>query len=152
MNLDRSISAFILIFVIIGVIGIFYLVLNPIPSEKFTEFYILNSDGRAIDYPSNLNVGEKRNLTVVVVNREYSESSYQVKIMQGKQLLKDEKITLNNGDRKEIPLEFIARPSGQNKLEFMLYKLPDTENTYRYLYLQLDVSWNVFGAMELVRL
>ncbi len=140
MNLDRSISAFILIIILIGVIGVFYLVLNPIPSEKFTEFYILDSNGRAIDYPSKLNVGEKSNLTVVVVNREYSESSYQVKIMQGKQLIKDEKITLNNGDRKEIPLEFIAGPPGQNKLEFMVYKLPDTENTYRYLYLQVDVS------------
>ncbi|MDI9436186.1 MAG: DUF1616 domain-containing protein [Euryarchaeota archaeon] len=140
MNLDRTITTFILILIIIGVIGVFYLVLNPIPSEKFTEFYILDGNGRAVDYPANLSIGEKSNLTVVVVNREHSEFSYQVKIIQGKQLLKEEKFTLNTGDRKEIPLEFVADHLGQNKLEFKLYKLPDTENIYRYLYLQVNVS------------
>ncbi len=135
MNLDRTISAIIIFFIIMGVIGVFYLVLNPIPSEKFTEFYILDENGKAINYPSNLNPGEKGNLTVVVVNREYTESSYLVKIMQGNQLVKEENITLNNGERKEIPFEFTVGPPGQNRLDFQLYKLPDLENVYRNLYL-----------------
>jgi len=123
-----------------GAIGVFYLVLNPIPSEKFTEFYVLDVNGKAINYPSNMSVGEKSNLTVVVVNREYAKSSYQIQIMQDNQLLKKENITLDNGARKEIPFEFTAGPAGKNKLEFKLYKLPDTRNTYRYLYLQVDVA------------
>jgi len=123
-----------------GVIGVFYLVLNPIPSEKFTEFYVLDVNGKAINYPSNMSVGEKSNLTVVVVNREYAKSSYQIQIMQDNQLLKKENITLDNGARKEIPFEFTAGPASKNKLEFKLYKLPDTRNTYRYLYLQVDVA------------
>ena len=140
MNVDRTISAVILIFIIIGVIGVVYLVLNPIPSEKFTEFYVLDVNGKAIDYPSNMSVGEKSNLTLVVVNREYSKSSYQIQITQDEQLLKKENITLDNGARKEIPFEFTAGPAGKNKLEFKLYKLPDTSNTYRYLYLQVNVA------------
>jgi len=140
MNIDRTISAVILVFIIIGVIGVFYLVLNPIPSEKFTEFYVLDVNGKAIDYPSNMSVGEKSNLTVVVVNREYAKSSYQIQIMQDNQLLKKENISLDNGARKEIPFEFTAGPAGENKLEFKLYKLPDTRNTYRYLYLQVNVA------------
>lgn len=140
MNVDRTISAVILIFIIIGVIGVVYLVLNPIPSEKFTEFYVLDVNGKAINYPSNMSVGEKSNLTLVVVNREYSKSSYQIQITQDEQLLKKENITLDNGARKEIPFEFTAGPAGKNKLEFKLYKLPDTSNTYRYLYLQVNVA------------
>ncbi|HOI40662.1 MAG TPA: DUF1616 domain-containing protein [Methanobacterium sp.] len=140
MNVDRTISAVILVFIIMGAIGVFYLVLNPIPSEKFTEFYVLDVNGKAINYPSNMSVGEKSNLTVVVVNREYAKSSYQIQIMQDNQLLKKENITLDNGARKEIPFEFTAGPAGKNKLEFKLYKLPDTRNTYRYLYLQVDVA------------
>ena len=140
MNVDRTISAVILVFIIMGVIGVFYLVLNPIPSEKFTEFYVLDVNGKAINYPSNMSVGEKSNLTVVVVNREYAKSSYQIQIMQDNQLLKKENITLDNGARKEIPFEFTAGPAGKNKLEFNLYKLPDTRNTYRYLYLQVNVA------------
>lgn len=140
MNVDRTISAVILVFIIMGAIGVFYLVLNPIPSEKFTEFYVLDVNGKAINYPSNMSVGEKSNLTVVVVNREYAKSSYQIQIMQDNQLLKKENITLDNGARKEIPFEFTAGPAGKNKLELKLYKLPDTRNTYRYLYLQVDVA------------
>ena len=90
MNVDRTISAVILVFIIMGAIGVFYLVLNPIPSEKFTEFYVLDVNGKAINYPSNMSVGEKSNLTVVVVNREYAKSSYQIQIMQDNQLLKKE--------------------------------------------------------------
>ena len=140
MNVSNHFSAVILIFIIIGVIGVFYLVLNPIPSEKFTEFYVLDVNEKAMDYPYNMSVGEKSNLKLVIVNREYSESSYQIQIMEDKQLLKKENITLENGARKEIPFEFTAGPAGKNKLEFKLYKLPDTRNTYRYLYLQLNVA------------
>ena len=139
MNLDRTVSIVIGIIIIIGVIGVFYLVLNPIPSEKFTEFYLLDSDAKAINYPTNLSAGEKSNLAVVVVNHEYSKSSYQIKILQDNQLLKKENITLDNGAKKEIPFQFTAGPAGQDKLEFKLYKIPDTENIYRYLYLQVNV-------------
>ena len=85
-----------------------------------------------------ISASEKKCLTVVVVNREHSEFSYQVKIMQGKQLLKEEKFTLNT-IRKEIPLEFVADHLGQNKLEFKLYKCL-TPKIFTLSYLQVNVS------------
>ncbi|OPX57483.1 MAG: hypothetical protein A4E25_02385 [Methanobacterium sp. PtaB.Bin024] len=140
MNIDRTIAAVIVIILIIGIIGIFNIISNPTPSEKFTEFYILDGDGKAINYPTNLSVGETANLTVCVVNHEYKTTSYLIKITQDSQVLKEENITLNNDDKKEIPFEFTAGSAGEEKLEFKLYKLPDTENVYRYLYLQIYVT------------
>ena len=139
MNLDRTLATIIVIILIIGTVGVFYMILNPTPNERFTEFYLLDADGKAINYPANLSAGEKSNLTVGVVNHEGSASSYQIKIYQNSQILKEENISLDNGAKKELPFEFTAGPSGQDKLEFKLYKLPDTKNTYRYLYLQVKV-------------
>ena len=140
MNVDRTISVVIVIILIIGAIGVFYLVLNPNPVEKYTEFYLLGQNGKASDYPTNLTWGEKGNLTVGVVNHEYATSSYEIKITQGGTVLKDVNITLKNGDKMEIPFKFTAGPSGQNKLIFNLYKLPDTENIYRSLSLIVNVN------------
>jgi uncharacterized membrane protein len=139
MNTDRTIAAVIAIILIIGTIGVFNIVLNPTPSEKFTEFFLLDENGKAINYPTNLTVGQTGNLTVGVVNHEYATSSYQIKIIQDNQVLKEKNITLKNGEKEKLPFEFTARSSGQEKLEFKLYKLPDTENIYRYLYLQVNV-------------
>ena len=139
MNTDRTIAAVIAIILIIGTIGVFNIVLNPTPSEKFTEFFLLDENGKAINYPTNLTVGQTGNLTVGVVNHEYATSSYQIKIIQDNQVLKEKNITLNNGEKEKLPFEFTAGTSGQEKLEFKLYKLPDTENIYRYLYLQVNV-------------
>lgn len=139
MNIDRTIAVVIVIILIIGTIGVFNIVLNPTPSEKFTEFYLLDENGKAINYPTNLSVGQTGNLTLCVVNHEYATSSYQIKIIQDNQVLKEKNITLNNGEKKKLSFEFTAGPSGQEKLEFELYKLPDTKNIYRYLYLQVNV-------------
>ena len=139
MNLDRIISIIIVIALIIGTIGVFYIMSNPNP-EKFTEFYLLGQNGKASDYPTNLSMGETGNLTVGVVNHENSTSNYQIIIMQGNQVLKNENITLNNGDKQEIPFQFTASYYGQNKLEFDLYKLPDTKNIYRSLSLIINVT------------
>lgn len=140
MNIDRTIATVIVIILIIGTIGVFNIILNPTPSEKFTEFYILDGNGKAINYPTNLSVGETANLTVCVVNHEYNTSSYQIKIIKDSHVLKEENITLKNGDKKIIPFEFNAETVGQEKLEFKLYKLPDMKDVYRYLYLQITVT------------
>ena len=48
-----------------------YITLNPEPSERFTEFYILGPGGKAYGYPENVTAGENVELIVGVVNREY---------------------------------------------------------------------------------
>jgi uncharacterized membrane protein len=140
MNLDRIISAIILIIIIIGVIGIIYIVINPAPGEKFTEFYILGADGKAGNYPSNLSAGQVGTLIVGVVNREQAPTSYNLVIKTGGNILKEENFNLKNGEKHEEVFKFTAGPAGKQKVDFYLYKLPDTKKVYRYTYLLVNVK------------
>ncbi len=140
MDLDRTISIIIVIILIMGLVGIVYITLNNNEEDKLTEFYLLGENGKANDYPTNLSVNQEGNLTVGVVNQEHSTSSYLLKITQNSSVLKEENITLKDGEKLEIPFEFTAGPPGEYKLEFDLYKLPDTENIYRSLYLVVNVK------------
>lgn len=140
MNVDRTLSIIIVIFLIIGLLGIFYIILTPNETEKYTEFYLLGQNGNAGDYPTNLTTGESGNLTVGVVNQEHSTSSYQMIIIRNNKTLKTENFTLMNGQKKEIPFEFTAEYSGKYKLEFNLYKLPDNITVYRSLFLLVNVT------------
>lgn len=140
MNVDRTISVIILIFIIIGIIGIFYLWLNPHEVDSYSEWYLLGESGKAGDYPANLSVNQKANLTMGVINHENSTSNYQIKIVQNGTILKEENVTLKNNEKLEIPFEYTAGYPGQYKLEFNLYKMPETGNVYRSLFLLVNVK------------
>jgi len=64
-------NLFLLIFVVIFVCTLIHAVTNLKKGEKFTEFYILNSNGNADNYPKNMIVGENESVIVGVVNHEF---------------------------------------------------------------------------------
>jgi Predicted membrane protein len=139
-NLDKPLSIILIIALIIAVGATIYIVVFPQPSEKFTEFYILGPNGKAGDYPTNLTAGESGNLTIGIVNHEYANTTYQLLVKNNQTILKNENITLANNEKREIPLKFNL-PKGQNqKLEFLLYKLPNTQKIYRSLYMYVNVA------------
>lgn len=51
-----------------------YAVITPKEGEKFTEFYVLDPNGKASDYPTNLKVGEEGEVIIGVVNHEYANA------------------------------------------------------------------------------
>lgn len=140
MNEDRYFSLIIIILLVIGALSVIYIIINPQPGEKFTEFYVLNAEGMASNYPVNLTTGEEGRIFMVVVNNEYQQVDYGVVVKLDNSTIYNEEFTLSDKERKEIPLEFVVLTSGSQKLEMFLYKLPDTSNAYRYLFLVLNVS------------
>lgn len=140
MNIDRTLSIFLTCIILVGIIAVVYIILNPFQGEKFTEFYILGSEGKAGNYPTNLNQGDIGNITVGVVNKEQATINYLMVIKESNQTLKSENFTLNDGEKKELPFNFTAESNGQQKIEFNLYKLPDTNKVYRYLFLVVNIN------------
>jgi len=139
--MDRKISYLLIIILIIAFIGVIYLLINPSPSERFTEFYILGPDGEAGNYPSNLTSGENGTVIVGVVNHEDANTSYQLTVMFNNITQTRETFSLRNNETNEITFNFTANQTGAGqKLNFYLYKLPDTKNPYRSLELLVDVS------------
>lgn len=141
MNIDRKISYILIIALIIALAGVIYMLINPSPSEKFTEFYILGADGKAGNYPTNLSLGENGTVTIGVVNHENANTSYQLTVMLNNNTLTQQTFNLKNNERKEIPFSFNPNQTGNGqKLNLYLYKLPDTKNPYRSLELLVNVT------------
>ncbi|CEA14322.1 DUF1616 domain-containing protein [Methanobacterium formicicum] len=140
MKVEGLISIIIIIGIILGIIGIFYIILNPNEGDNYTEFYLLGTKGKASDYPTNLNVNQIGNLIVGVANHENLNSNYLLKITENNKTLKNEKITLKNNEQIEIPFNFSENSPGQYKIQFDLYKLPDTKNVYRSLFILVNVN------------
>ena len=141
MRVDKILSYILIIVILIAVSSVIYIIVNPSPGEKFTQFYILGSNGKAGNYPTNLSVGENGNLTINVINNEGSTANYQLVVNLENETLENQSFILANGEKKEIPLTFQPKQSGnQQKLEFILYKLPNKKQSYRYLDLLINVS------------
>ena len=140
MNFDRKISLILIIIIIAAFAATVYIIVNPHPGEKFTEFYILGTDGKAGNYPTNLTAGQTGNLTVGIVNHEQSTVTYNLVIKLDNKQLKNENITIPYNEKKEIPFSFTASAGANQKLEFLLYKMPDNNTVYRSLNLNVNVN------------
>ncbi len=137
---DRILSV-VLILAVLGAIGIVvYMTTTPRIEERFTEFYILNPEGDAGDYPDELAPGEEGRVEVGIVNREYETAVYRLEVVAGNERVNEVgPITLAHEGKweREVPFAFSAAGSGQ-KVEFLLYKGGQDE-AYRSLHLWVDV-------------
>ena len=137
---ERILSIILIISIVLAIATTVYIIVKPKEGEKFTEFYILGPDGKASDYPTNLTNGQKGSLIIGVANHEYATTDYKLVVKVGNSTLKNEKLTIKNGQKKMIPFEFTAGSKGQKKMEFLLYKLPDEKKAYRSLHLWLNIT------------
>lgn len=140
MILDKKISLILIIILIAALAATIYIIVTPYPGEKFTEFYILGPEGKAGNYPINLTQGQTGNVIVGIINHEGSNTSYNLVIKLNNTTLKNENVDLLNNEKREIPFSFTATSGNNQTMEFLLYKLPDKNNVYRSLNLNIDVS------------
>jgi len=127
---------------IIGAVGILiYTVALPRAGERFTEFYLLNPEGKAENYPHELVQGEEGRIIMRIVNREHETTGYRVELtIDGKKQREIGPITLGHEEQWEQEEVFIAARAGPNqKVEFLLYKGTNTES-YQRLHLWIDVK------------
>ena len=117
-----------------------YIIISPKEDGKYTEFYLLGPDGKAYNYPTNLTAGQKGTVYQGIVNHEGSTVTYNLIVKLNNKRLSTQNVTLLNNEKKEIKFSFIPDEGNNQKLEFLLYKLPDDKNVYRYLFLQIDVN------------
>ncbi len=141
-KLDRalSISLVVVIVAALGCLG--YVIAIPKPGEKFTEFYILNIEGKAENYPQQVILGEPVDIVIGVVNREYQPASYRVGItIDGVENSQVGIGTLAHEEKREKRVSFIPQVAGEKrKVEFHLYKNGEDEPYFENpLHLYIDV-------------
>lgn len=74
-RIDKILTAALVISIVAALIMLAYVIVTPKQGEKFTEFYILGTGGKAEGYPTNLTAGEISAVIIGIVNHEYELST-----------------------------------------------------------------------------
>jgi uncharacterized membrane protein len=77
---NRILQIAILVAVVAAVGATTYTVATPLPSERFTELYVLGPDGTVEGVPANATAGEPVELTVGVTNHEHTTETYGIQV------------------------------------------------------------------------
>jgi uncharacterized membrane protein len=81
------IDRYILILLIALLVGLTittcYLFSRPLIGERFSELYILDSDGKTVNYPVNLTTGEYGTIRIGVTCHEYRKTTYTINVEPG---------------------------------------------------------------------
>ncbi len=131
MNIySRKILIAILLVAIVTAVGYLgYIIANPKPGQEFSEFYILNIEGEAKDYPQQIVLGETVDIIIGVVNHEYKPTSYRVDIIgygiDNEEMRIDE---LAHGEMFQEMVSLVPQVVGEEQeVEFWLYKNGELE-------------------------
>jgi len=137
-----KILSVILALITISSIGAFaYSIARPPVTETFTEFYVLNTEGKAADYPRELTIGKSASVIIGIVNREQVTATYRVEVSANQTLLNEVgPLTLQQGETREETVTFKPVAAGTNqKIEFLLFK-PGQPEVYRSVYILVNVK------------
>lgn len=147
--LDKVLSIVLIASIIVASATLVYVAVTPKTGERFTEFYLLNPNGTASDYPTDLKVGEEGEVIIGIVNHEYENVTYRLEVnfngssmnlLWSYSLIHEEQVFLIENETWERPFTFKVTEKGENqKLEFLLYKDQQTE-AYRTLHLWVSVT------------
>jgi uncharacterized membrane protein len=139
---DRVLSI-VLVLTILGALGTMgYVIAKPKAGQSFTEFYILGPSGKAVDYPSELKVGEEGKVIVGIANHEHEVVTYQVEVRIGG--VKNNElvpVVIQPDEKWEKEVGFTPKVPGKNQLvEFLLYKNGELDPNLKPLRLWIDVT------------
>lgn len=139
--LNNSLYIIIILAILGAITALIYITATPISREKFTEFYILGAEGKATDYPTQLNVGEEARLILGIGNQEQDVVSYRVEIkINGTVNGEAGPIILKHNEKSEQAVTFTpTSPGDEQKVEFLLYKEGQSD-VYESLHLWIDVN------------
>ncbi|MDD1726022.1 MAG: DUF1616 domain-containing protein [Euryarchaeota archaeon] len=140
MNRTTALTAVLATLLALAVLGTVLIVVYPNPGEPFTELYLLGSEGKASNYPTNLTIGQTSNVTVGVVNQENAKADYTLVVTLANKTINTTSFSLANNQTWQNSVSFTPTQRGMGqKMEFDLYKA-GTPNVYRSVYLYLTVA------------
>ena len=138
---DRILTGVLLFSIALAIGMIFFVITTPKIGERFTEFYILGSEGKTQDYPLVLKYNSPATILVGVVNHEYVPVNYTVRIALDKELLTDTWFSLDHNTTWEKNMTFVPNKNGTDrKLEFWLFKEDNFTAPSRELHLWVNVT------------
>src|SRR4030042_2241075 len=128
-KLNRALSIFFAAAIVVTAGFIIYMAVTPSKGQKFTEFYILNTEGKTQDYPEQVIAGHPVDIRIGVVNHEYQPASYTVDIkIDGVEDGKANVGTLAYQQKWEEKVSFTPQVVGERqRVDFILFQDGGTE-------------------------
>ena len=140
-RLDKALSIILVISIIVAVGMVYFVITTPKIGEKFTEFYVLDTNGKADNYQTQLNLSSDATYLIGVSNHEYGVVNYTMQVVLDNNTLSSKELELSHNQTWEENIT--ARPNkvGSNlKLEFVLFKENNFTEPYRNLHLWINSS------------
>ena len=139
---DKALSVILALAIVAAFATVGYVIAKPSVGQKFTEFYVLELEGKAADYPRKLVVGEEGRVTIGIINNEHEVVSYQVEVsIDGFKNNEVEGLSLEQEERWENEVSFTPQVAGDNqKVEFLLYKNGESTPCFEPLRLWVNVT------------
>lgn len=138
---DRILTVVLIISIVLAAGMIYFVITTPKIGERFTEFYILDKEGKAENYPVDLKYNSPSIILVGVVNHEYIPINYTVQVILDKGMLTDTRFRLDHNETWEKNMTFVPDKAGTDmKLEFWLFKEDNFTAPYRELHLWVNVT------------
>jgi uncharacterized membrane protein len=139
---DRVLTFTLVIIALAGLGGLGYVIATPKMEETFTEFYILDSQGQATDYPDELQIGDEGRVILGIINHEQVEMSYRVEVLiNSMKSYEIGPVVLENEEKWEAKVGFVTEEPGEKqKVEFLLYEDSEDIPPLESLYLWINVS------------
>ncbi|MDO9334316.1 MAG: DUF1616 domain-containing protein [Dehalococcoidales bacterium] len=141
-SLRDKIITVVLVVMIIGAIGtLVYVVNQPRHVEQFTEFYVLNAEGKAENYPSTVFLGQSVEVILGIINHEHEATDYRIEIViDGESIGQVGPVSLDADETWEQAVTATPKQKGdKQKLEFLLYKNTGAD-VYESLHLWIEVQ------------
>ncbi len=108
-----------------------------------TEFYILNAEGEAGNYPRQAKVNDNISLTAVIINHENQNTGYSIQITDNGTTIKTVDTEILSPEEKwERQVSFTLKQIGNNqKIDFFLFRDGEEEPYFKEpLYLYIDTN------------
>ncbi len=141
-NTVDKVLSIVLVLAVLGAIGtIGQTLIKPKAGDNLTEFYIMDIEGKAANYPKQLVVGQEGKVILGIANSEHKVMSYRVEVMINRVVNNDiGEITLEHNEKWEQVVSFIPQKAGEKqRVEFVLYKGGEVDPWLDPLNLWIDV-------------
>lgn len=143
-TLQFALTAVFAVALVVALAGVVFVAVNPpATGSAHSELYLLNEQGVAADYPTNLTVGEEGTITVGVVNHERTTVEYNVVVRTQDRTIASRSLTLSDEESWQRPISYSFDESGTVRLRVLLSRGSDSNpetDTYRSTRLIVNVS------------
>lgn len=137
-RMDKGVGLFLGVSVAVALVSVVYAVAAPLNGERFTEFYLAGTSGKASGYPKKVAVGSDVAVTVGIANQEGRTTTYVVRVTEdGRELGTRWSSTLETGQSAQSEMTFRVARRGQQQVSFQLFRSGD-EQAYRSTHLWVN--------------